>query len=67
MLFRELYPDGESSSPYVFVCKNPQELLVKFPMSGQHKLFKLDPKIHKAAQKSHKKTPADRDSGVMSL
>ena len=64
---REVYPDGESTSPYVFVCKNPQELLIKFPMSGQHKLFKLDPKILKAAQRSHKKAPGERGSGVMGL
>jgi hypothetical protein len=51
----------------VFICKNPQELLIKFPMSGQHKLFKLDPKLHKAAQKSHKKRPGERASGVMGL
>lgn len=38
--YSESHPDGESSSPYVFVCKNPLELLVKFPMSGQHKICK---------------------------
>lgn len=65
--YRELYPDGESTSPYVFICKNPQELLIKFPMSGHHKLFKLDPKIHKAAQKSHKKRPGERGSSVLGL
>ena len=52
--FREKYPDGESASPYVFVCRNHQELLVKFPMSGQHKIYKLDPQIHQAAKKSVK-------------
>ncbi len=66
-LFRELYPHGESTSPYVFICKNPLELLIKFPMSGKHKLFKLDPKLHKAAQKTHKKRPGERGSGVMGL
>ena len=54
-LFREKYQDGESASPYVFVCKNHQELLVKFPMSGQHKIYKLDPQIHQAAKKSVKR------------
>ena len=53
-LFREKYPDGESASPYVFVCRNHQELLVKFPMSGQHKIYKLDAQIHQAAKKSVK-------------
>ena len=38
--YRDLYPKGESGSPYVFVCSNPQELLVKFPMQGQHKICK---------------------------
>ena len=38
--YRDMYPDGESNSPYVFVCTNPQELLVKFPMQGQHKICK---------------------------
>ena len=53
--YREQYPEGESSSPYVFICSNPQELMIKFPMSGKHKLFKLDPKLHSAAKKTVKK------------
>jgi len=65
--YREKYPDGESSSPYVFICENPQELLIKFPMSGKHKLFQLDSKILKAAQKTVKKRPEERGSGVMGL
>ena len=40
--YRDMYPDGESNSPYVFVCTNPQELLVKFPMQGQHKICKYN-------------------------
>lgn len=32
------YPDGESESPYVFICQNPQQLFVKFPLSGKHKI-----------------------------
>lgn len=32
------FPDGESASPYVFICTNPQELMLKFPMKGQHKI-----------------------------
>ena len=54
-IFREKQPDGESASPYVFVCRNHQELLVKYPMSGQHKIYKLDPQIHQAAKKSVKR------------
>jgi len=61
------YPEGESSSPYVLICNNPQELVVKFPMSGKHKLYKLDPKIHGAAKKTVKKGPSERGSGVMGL
>ena len=44
------YPDGESGSAFVFVCENPQELTVKFPVKGQHKIWRLDPKMHKAAK-----------------
>jgi len=65
--YRLEYPDGESSSPYVLICHNPQELLIKFPMSGKHKLYKLEPKIHGAAKKTVKKGPAERGSGVMGL
>jgi len=54
--YRQKYPDGESNSPYVFVCENPQELMIKFPMSGQHKIYSLDSKLHGAARKSPKKT-----------
>ncbi|XP_076354543.1 activating signal cointegrator 1 [Tachypleus tridentatus] len=53
--YREQYPDGESGSPYVFICENPQELLVKFPMKGKHKIFQLDPHIHEAAKKTLQK------------
>ena len=37
--YRDLYPEGESGSPYVFIFSNPQELMIKFPMSGKHKLI----------------------------
>ncbi|CAF99915.1 unnamed protein product, partial [Tetraodon nigroviridis] len=30
----------ESASPFVFICTNPQELLVKFPIKGRHKICK---------------------------
>ena len=53
--YQEQHPQGESSSPYVFICTNPQELMIKFPMSGKHKLFKLDAKLHAAAKKTVKK------------
>ncbi|XP_050332480.1 activating signal cointegrator 1 [Bactrocera neohumeralis] len=50
--YREIYPDGESESPYVFVCSNPQQLPVVFPVKGQHKIYQIDPKIHNAACKT---------------
>ncbi len=34
------FPKGESESLYVFVVENPRELIVKFPVKGQHKLCK---------------------------
>ena len=48
--YKEEFLEGESESPYVFVCENPQQLAVKFPVKGQHKIWKLDPAIHKAAK-----------------
>lgn len=39
--YRVQHANGESSSPYVFVCANPHELFVKFPVKGQHKICKL--------------------------
>lgn len=48
--YKEEFPEGESESPYVFVCENPQQLTVKFPVKGEHKIWKLDPAIHKAAK-----------------
>ena len=46
------YPEGESDCPYVFICENPQEMVLKFPMKGQHKIYKMDSKIHQAAKKA---------------
>lgn len=34
------FPNGESSSPYVFICSNPRQLIVKFPIKGKHKICK---------------------------
>ena len=34
------FPNGESTSPYVFVCENFHELIIKFPMKGKHKICK---------------------------
>ncbi|XP_023365773.1 activating signal cointegrator 1 [Otolemur garnettii] len=47
------FPDisQESDSPFVFICKNPQEMVVKFPLKGNPKIWKLDSKIHQGAKK----------------
>lgn len=36
--YRQEYPNGESDSPYVFVCSDPQELPIRFPVKGAHKI-----------------------------
>ncbi|KGL88397.1 Activating signal cointegrator 1, partial [Charadrius vociferus] len=40
--FNEQYPDlsQESGSPFVFICTNPQEMIVKFPIKGKPKICK---------------------------
>ncbi|NWW32845.1 TRIP4 protein, partial [Panurus biarmicus] len=40
--FQEQYPDlsQESRSPFVFICTNPQEMVLKFPIKGKHKICK---------------------------
>ena len=38
--YREKFPNGESGAPFVFICTNPQELMIKFPMAGKHKICK---------------------------
>uniref|UniRef100_A0AAV2LV19 Activating signal cointegrator 1 n=1 Tax=Knipowitschia caucasica TaxID=637954 RepID=A0AAV2LV19_KNICA len=40
--FRDQCPEvcEESASPFVFICDRPQELIVKFPMKGKHKICK---------------------------
>ncbi|XP_060924312.1 activating signal cointegrator 1 [Limanda limanda] len=51
--FREQCPATceESASPFVFICTNPQELLVKFSMKGKHKIWKLESQYHQGAKK----------------
>ncbi|GAB0100368.1 activating signal cointegrator 1 [Sergentomyia squamirostris] len=46
------HPHGESESPFVFICINPTELPIYFPISGKHKIYKLDGNIHVAAMRS---------------
>jgi len=38
MLLLLQYPDGESDSPFVFICQHPRQLVVKFPLRGKHKI-----------------------------
>ncbi|XP_050352168.1 activating signal cointegrator 1 [Nymphalis io] len=49
--YSKKYPDGESDSPYVFICSNPVSLRLRFPVKGQHKIYTLDKTIHQAAVK----------------
>ncbi|KAL9837955.1 activating signal cointegrator 1 [Geothlypis trichas] len=58
--FQEQYPDlsQESGSPFVFICTNPQEMVLKFPIKGKHKIWKLDAKIHQGAKKGLMKQKA---------
>ncbi|XP_046661439.1 activating signal cointegrator 1 isoform X1 [Homalodisca vitripennis] len=53
--YQRKFPLGESQSPFVFICNSPQELPIRFPISGKHKIYKLDPGIHQAAQKAMKR------------
>ena len=49
--YREMFPHGEISDPYVFICEHPHKLRAKFPMKGGAKIFKLDTKLHNVARK----------------
>ncbi|XP_030381627.1 activating signal cointegrator 1 [Scaptodrosophila lebanonensis] len=50
--YRELFPNGESDSPYVFVCTNPEQLPLLLPVQGEHKIYELPLKTHNAACKT---------------
>ncbi|XP_017872246.1 PREDICTED: activating signal cointegrator 1 [Drosophila arizonae] len=50
--YRELYPEGESDSPYVFVCSRPEQLPVLLPVQGEPKIYELPLKTHNAACKT---------------
>jgi len=39
--YRIKFPDGECDTPFVFICENAQELPVRFPIRGNHKICKL--------------------------
>ncbi|KAL4703102.1 hypothetical protein ACJJTC_018139 [Scirpophaga incertulas] len=49
--YQKKYPEGESDSPYVFICSNPISLRLRFPIKGQHKIYFLEKGIHQAAVK----------------
>ncbi|CAH0713138.1 unnamed protein product, partial [Brenthis ino] len=53
--YAKIYPEGESDSPYVFICSNPVSLRLRFPVKGQHKIYTLDRTIHQAAVKCMQK------------
>lgn len=40
--YRKYYADGESDSPFVFICESPQELSIRFPVKGEHKICKFN-------------------------
>lgn len=44
--YRKVYKNGESESPFVFICGDPQELSVKFPVKGEHKICKRNNIFH---------------------
>ncbi|VDM33907.1 unnamed protein product [Hydatigera taeniaeformis] len=50
--YRLKFPDGESESPYVFICSDPRELLIKLPMKGRQKIYRLEAHIHVAAKEN---------------
>ncbi|XP_014233508.1 activating signal cointegrator 1 [Trichogramma pretiosum] len=47
--YNKLHPDDKLDSPYIFICDNFFELPVKYPLQGQHKIYKLEPVLHRAA------------------
>lgn len=40
----------ESESEFMFLCKDPRQLVLPFSLSGQHKLWKLDKHTREAAE-----------------
>ncbi|KAM7532464.1 hypothetical protein Aperf_G00000132814 [Anoplocephala perfoliata] len=48
--YRLKFPNGESESPYVFICSDPRELVIKLPMRGRQRIYRLDAGIHAAAK-----------------
>ncbi|KNC73661.1 hypothetical protein SARC_13780 [Sphaeroforma arctica JP610] len=46
----------ESVSEYVFVCEEPQELALKYAVTGDHKIWNLDKTIATAANAAIERT-----------
>lgn len=46
----EYYIYEENESPYSFVCRRPQQLIMPLAMSGEHKIYQLAKNIHDAAK-----------------
>jgi activating signal cointegrator 1 len=38
--YRKKFPNGESESPFVLICEEPQALPIRFPNKGEHKICK---------------------------
>ncbi|KAM8719380.1 hypothetical protein ACLKA7_012004 [Drosophila subpalustris] len=58
--YRDLYPQGESDSPYVFVCTKPEQLPLLLPVQGEHKIYELPLKTHNAACKTLLRSRANK-------
>jgi activating signal cointegrator 1 len=43
--------ERQEESPFSFICVEPKALLFPLPMTGNHKLFTLDHRVHVAAKK----------------
>ncbi|CDI97637.1 activating signal cointegrator 1 [Echinococcus multilocularis] len=50
--YRLKFPSGESESAYVFVCSDPRELLIKLPLRGRQRIYRLEAHIHAAAKEN---------------
>ncbi|XP_014215144.1 activating signal cointegrator 1 [Copidosoma floridanum] len=54
--YQKLNPYSPVESPYIFMCENFFELPLKYPLQGKHKIYKLEPVIHRAALNCLEKT-----------
>ena len=56
--YRASIPDAklwQSESAHVFICTNPSFLETPVPVSGDHKIFSLDPEVHQKCLATQKK------------